>query len=75
MKCRFADGDPRGIATYLGRIGVPVLTGSAGYAMSEAIGWKWELERTAKDARGFYAVIIVSVLAALAGVAMFLPGI
>ena len=50
----------------VGLIGVPVLAGSAGYAMSEAIGWKWGLERTAKDARGFYAVIIVSVLAALA---------
>ena len=50
----------------VGLIGVPVLAGSAGYAMSEAIGWKWGLERTAKDARGFYAVIIISVLAALA---------
>ena len=50
----------------VGLIGVPVLAGSAGYAMSEAMGWKWGLERTAKDARGFYAVIIVSVLAALA---------
>ena len=50
----------------VGLIGVPVLAGSAGYAMSEAMGWKWGLERTARDARGFYAVITVSVLAALA---------
>ncbi len=50
----------------VGLIGVPVLAGSAGYAMSEAMGWKWGLERTARDARGFYAVIAVSVLAALA---------
>jgi Mn2+/Fe2+ NRAMP family transporter len=50
----------------VGLIGVPVLAGSAGYAMSEAMGWKWGLERAAKDARGFYAVITVSVLAALA---------
>jgi Mn2+/Fe2+ NRAMP family transporter len=50
----------------VGLIGVPVLAGSAGYALSEAMGWKWGLERRACDARGFYGVIIVSVLAALA---------
>ena len=50
----------------VGLIGVPVLAGSAGYAMSEAMGWNWGLERSAQDARGFYAVITVSVLAALA---------
>ena len=50
----------------VGLIGVPVLAGSAGYAMSEAMGWKSGLERSVRDARGFYAVITVSVLAALA---------
>jgi NRAMP (natural resistance-associated macrophage protein)-like metal ion transporter len=50
----------------VGLIGVPVLAGSAAYAMSEAMGWKWGLERKATDARGFYGVIAVSVLAALA---------
>jgi len=49
----------------VGLIGVPVLAGSAAYAFSEAMGWNWGLERKAKDARGFYAVIAVSVLAAL----------
>jgi len=49
----------------VGLIGVPVLAGSAGYAFSEAVGWKWGLERKVRDARGFYAVIIISVLAAL----------
>ena len=49
----------------VGLIGVPVLAGSAGYALSEAMGWKWGLERRAKDARGFYTVIVVSVLVAL----------
>jgi Mn2+/Fe2+ NRAMP family transporter len=49
----------------VGLIGVPVLAGSAGYAMSEAMGWKWGLERKANDARGFYGVIAVSVLAGL----------
>jgi len=49
----------------VGLIGVPVLAGSAGYALSEAMGWKWGLERKATDARGFYSVIALSVLAAL----------
>jgi Mn2+/Fe2+ NRAMP family transporter len=49
----------------VGMIGVPVLAGSGGYALCEAMGWKWGLERTATDARGFYGVIAVSVLAGL----------
>ena len=49
----------------VGLIGVPVLAGSAGYAMAEAMGWSWGLERPAKDARGFYGVIAVAVLAGL----------
>lgn len=49
----------------VGLIGVPVLAGSAGYALAEAMGWKWGLERKATDARGFYGVIVVSVLAGL----------
>lgn len=50
----------------VGLIGVPVLAGSAAYAFCEAAGWKWGLERSARDARGFYAVIALSVSAALA---------
>jgi Mn2+/Fe2+ NRAMP family transporter len=50
----------------VGLIGVPVLAGSASYALCEAMDWRWGLERSAKDARGFYGVITVSVLAALA---------
>jgi Mn2+/Fe2+ NRAMP family transporter len=49
----------------VGLIGVPVLAGSAAYALAEAMGWKWGLERRAADARGFYGVIAVSVLAGL----------
>jgi Mn2+/Fe2+ NRAMP family transporter len=49
----------------VGFIGVPVLAGSAAYALAEAMGWNWGLERKARDARGFYSVIAVSVLAAL----------
>ena len=49
----------------VGLIGVPVLAGSAAYALAEAMSWKSGLEHRAQDARGFYAVIAVSVLAGL----------
>jgi Mn2+/Fe2+ NRAMP family transporter len=49
----------------VGLIGVPVLAGSAGYAVCEAMNWKWGLERKADDARGFYGVIALSTVAAL----------
>jgi len=45
--------------------GVPVLAGSGAYALCEAMGWKWGLERRATDARGFYGIIAVSVLVGL----------
>ncbi len=50
----------------VGLIGVPVLAGSAAYALAEAMGWEWGLERKVGEARGFYAVIAISLLAALA---------
>ena len=49
----------------VGLIGVPVLAGSGAYALCEAMGWNWGLERKATDARGFYGVIAVSVLIGL----------
>lgn len=49
----------------VGLIGVPVLAGSAAYAVSEAMGWREGLESKARDAGGFYGVIAVSVLAGL----------
>jgi Mn2+/Fe2+ NRAMP family transporter len=49
----------------VGLIGVPVLAASGAYAIAEVMHWKWGLERRATDARGFYGVIIMSVLAAL----------
>jgi Mn2+/Fe2+ NRAMP family transporter len=50
----------------VGLIGVPVLAGSGAYALAEAMGWSSGLERKATDARGFYGIIAVSVLAGLA---------
>jgi NRAMP (natural resistance-associated macrophage protein)-like metal ion transporter len=49
----------------VGLIGVPVLAGSGAYAFSEAMGWAWGLERKTRDARGFYGVIAISMLAGL----------
>ncbi|MGA2550299.1 MAG: divalent metal cation transporter [Burkholderiaceae bacterium] len=49
----------------VGMIGVPVLAGSGAYALAEVMDWEWGLERKATGARGFYAVIAISVLAGL----------
>jgi Mn2+/Fe2+ NRAMP family transporter len=49
----------------VGLLGVPVLAGSGAYALSEAMGWRIGLAHRPRDARAFYAVIAVSVLAAL----------
>ncbi|HEY3851837.1 MAG TPA: divalent metal cation transporter [Steroidobacteraceae bacterium] len=49
----------------VGLLGVPVLAGSGGYALSEAMGWRAGLGRRPRDARGFYGVITISVLAGL----------
>jgi len=49
----------------VGLIGVPVLAASGAYALAESLDWNWGLERRLKDARGFYGVIAVGVLAGL----------
>jgi Mn2+/Fe2+ NRAMP family transporter len=50
----------------VGLIGVPVLAGSAAYALSETMGWREGLEQKVSKASGFYGVIAVSVLSGLA---------
>ena len=49
----------------LGLLAVPVLAGSAAYALSEALGWKYGLDKKLKDAPGFYAIIIIATLIGL----------
>jgi NRAMP (natural resistance-associated macrophage protein)-like metal ion transporter len=49
----------------VGAVGVPVLAGSAAYAVAEALDWPGGLESRARDARGFYGVIAVAMLAGL----------
>jgi Mn2+/Fe2+ NRAMP family transporter len=49
-----------------GLLAVPVLAGSTAYAAADAFGWEKGLEKTFSEARAFYAVIIVSMTAAVA---------
>ena len=70
-------GDFAGILFAAGMIGagllaVPILSGSAAYAIAEAFGWEYGLDTHWSKAKPFYAVIIV---ATLAGVAMNFIGI
>ncbi|MCL5009246.1 MAG: divalent metal cation transporter [Patescibacteria group bacterium] len=48
-----------------GLLGVPVLAGSASYALSETLGWKQGLHRKLKQAYAFYGVIIIAMLVGL----------
>jgi NRAMP (natural resistance-associated macrophage protein)-like metal ion transporter len=43
-----------------GLLAVPVLAGSAAYAVSEVFGWKSGLSRGFHEARGFYVIIIAA---------------
>lgn len=55
-----------------GMLSIPVLAGSASYAISESLGWKYGLFRKLKEANSFYGVIIISTLI---GVGMNFVGI
>lgn len=55
-----------------GMLAIPVLAGSASYAMSESFGWKVGLYRKLKEANAFYGIIIISTLL---GVALNFVGI
>jgi NRAMP (natural resistance-associated macrophage protein)-like metal ion transporter len=48
-----------------GLLAIPVLAGSAGYAVAEAAGWKTGLDNMPWQARGFYTVIGAAVLLGL----------
>ncbi|MDP2671480.1 MAG: Nramp family divalent metal transporter [bacterium] len=49
-----------------GLLAVPILAGSASYAMSESFRWKYGLYRKLKEAYAFYGVIIIAMLIGLA---------
>ena len=48
-----------------GLLAVPVLAGSTAYAASETFDWEKGLEKPFAEARGFYAVIIISMVIAV----------
>jgi Mn2+/Fe2+ NRAMP family transporter len=48
-----------------GLLAVPVLAGSAGYAIAETRGWKCGLEHKPQEAIGFYSVIAAAVVLGL----------
>lgn len=48
-----------------GLLAVPVLAGSASYAVSETFGWHAGLARTWRQAEGFYGVIVLATLIGL----------
>lgn len=50
----------------LGLLAVPVLSGSAAYAVAEAFNWKASLNLKLNKARGFYGIILISTLLGLA---------
>lgn len=45
-----------------GLLAIPVLAGSASYAISESLGWKTGLYRKLKNATSFYGVIIIAMI-------------
>jgi len=46
----------------IGLLAVPVLAGSAAYALGEALGWPTGLSRQPRDAKAFYGTIAVATL-------------
>lgn len=50
----------------VGLLSIPVLAGSTAYAVAETFGWRESLELKPRQAKAFYAVIVVSMLVALA---------
>lgn len=50
----------------LGLLAIPVLAGSAAYALAEALDWKEGLSKKFGEARGFYGIIMIATLIGLA---------
>jgi len=49
-----------------GLLAIPVLAGSASYAISESFGWKTGLYKKLRNATAFYGVIIIAVILGIA---------
>jgi NRAMP (natural resistance-associated macrophage protein)-like metal ion transporter len=49
----------------VGLLAIPTLAGSAAYAFAETFQWRYGLDRKLRQARSFYAVVILSTLAGI----------
>lgn len=49
----------------IGLQAIPILAGSSAYALSEALGWKGGISSKFKKARGFYLIVVLSMLIGL----------
>jgi NRAMP (natural resistance-associated macrophage protein)-like metal ion transporter len=49
----------------LGLLAIPVLSGSAAYAMAEALNWQEGLAKKFGEARGFYGIILIATFVGL----------
>ena len=49
-----------------GLLAIPVLAGSAAYAVAEAFRWRRGLDRKLREARGFYAIVAFATLGGMA---------
>ena len=48
-----------------GFLAVPVLTGSAAYALAEALGWRHGLDKKPRGAKQFYIIIVLATIAGM----------
>ncbi len=49
-----------------GTLAIPVLAGSAAYALTEMFGWRWGFNNTFHKAKGFYLIIVIATLLGIA---------
>ena len=62
MSCLHVFKDEAAGIIGIGLLAVPVLAGSAAYALGEALGWPTGLARLPHDAKAFYGTIVVGTL-------------
>jgi len=49
-----------------GTLAIPVLAGSAAYALAEMFGWRWGFTNTFHRAKQFYLIIVIATLLGIA---------
>ena len=59
-------GKPYEVRVGTGLLAVPVLAGSAAYALSETFGWTEGLDRRPREAKAFYGAIAIAIAAGVA---------